>query len=42
MNESRRAYYERIGQHSMTPLWEVLGALVPPAPRTPVVPALWR
>jgi gentisate 1,2-dioxygenase len=42
MNESRRAYYERIGRHSMTPLWEVLGALVPPAPRTPVVPALWR
>jgi len=38
----RRAYYERIGSHSMTPLWEVLGALVPPAPRTPVVPALWR
>src|SRR5881409_3819121 len=42
MNESRRAYYERIGQHSMTPLWEVLGALVPPQPRPPIVPALWR
>ena len=38
----RRAYYERIGRHSMTPLWEVLDALVPPAPRSPVVPALWR
>jgi gentisate 1,2-dioxygenase len=38
----RRAYYDRIGRHGMTPLWEVLGALVPPAPRTPVVPAIWR
>ena len=28
MNESRRAYYERIGQHSMTPLWEVLRGAV--------------
>ena len=26
----------------MTPLWEVLGALVPPQPRSPVQPALWR
>ena len=42
MNESRRAYYERIGQHGMTPLWEVLGALVPPQPSPPIVPALWR
>jgi gentisate 1,2-dioxygenase len=41
-SRDRRAYYERIGRHSMTPLWEVLGALVPPAPRSPVVPALWR
>ena len=38
----RAAYYDRIGGHSMTPLWEVLGALVPPAPRSPMVPALWR
>src|SRR5216117_793496 len=38
----RRAYYERIARHGLTPLWEVLGALVPPQPRTPVVPALWR
>ena len=26
----------------MTPLWEVLGALVPPAPHSPAVPAIWR
>src|SRR5262245_40262800 len=41
-NSDRRAYYERIARHHMTPLWEVLGALVPPLPRTPLVPALWR
>ncbi|WP_028603455.1 gentisate 1,2-dioxygenase [Ottowia thiooxydans] len=37
----RKAYYERIGQGSMTPLWEVLGALVPPQPRSPAVPHHW-
>jgi gentisate 1,2-dioxygenase len=41
-SHERRAYYERIARHGLTPLWEVLGALVPPQPRTPVVPALWR
>lgn len=38
----RRAYYERIARHDMTPLWEVLGALVPPTPATPCVPAQWK
>jgi gentisate 1,2-dioxygenase len=38
----RRAYYERIGQKNMTPLWEVLRDLVPTEPVTPFVPALWR
>jgi gentisate 1,2-dioxygenase len=38
----RAAYYERIGARNMTPLWEVLGALVPPQPRSPVQAALWR
>jgi gentisate 1,2-dioxygenase len=38
----RGAYYERIARHHMTPLWEVLGALVPPQPRSPAQPALWR
>jgi gentisate 1,2-dioxygenase len=41
-NSDRRAYYERIARHGMTPLWEVLGALVPREPRTPVAPAFWR
>ncbi|MCU0897192.1 MAG: gentisate 1,2-dioxygenase [Burkholderiales bacterium] len=38
----RRAFYEKIDQACVTPLWEVLHALVPPAPRTPCVPHLWR
>jgi len=38
----RQAFYERIDKESLTPLWEVLGSLVPPRPATPCVPALWR
>jgi gentisate 1,2-dioxygenase len=38
----RAAYYQRIGARNMTPLWEVLGALVPPQPRSPAQAALWR
>ena len=38
----RTEYYDRIGTRHMTPLWEVLGALVPPAPRSPAVPHLWH
>ena len=38
----RADYYDRIGAHHMTPLWEVLGALVPPQPRSPVAAHLWR
>src|SRR4051794_4480596 len=38
----RRAYYERIGQKNMAPLWEVLRDLVPNKPTTPFLPALWR
>ena len=38
----RQAYYARIAPDHLTPLWEVLGALVPPAPRSAAVPALWR
>jgi gentisate 1,2-dioxygenase len=28
--------------HNLTPLWEVLHALVPPQPNTPCAPALWK
>lgn len=38
----RAAFYDRIGERSMTPLWEVLSALVPPQPRSPLQAALWR
>jgi gentisate 1,2-dioxygenase len=40
--DRRRDFYARIGEHAMTPLWEVLHDLVPPHPTTPCVPALWR
>ena len=38
----RRAFYQRIDQDNVIPLWEVLGSLVPARPATPCVPALWR
>ena len=38
---ARQAFYSAIAAHSMTPLWEVLHALVPPLPATPCQPALW-
>lgn len=40
--DERRRFYDAIATHSMTPLWEVLHALVPPAPNTPCVPAHWN
>ncbi|HQS32735.1 MAG: gentisate 1,2-dioxygenase [Polaromonas sp. 39-63-203] len=39
---ARQAFYQAIAAHSMTPLWEVLHALVPPSPATPCLPALWK
>lgn len=41
-SRERDSYYQRIGAHNMTPLWEVLSALVPEQPRSPVNAALWR
>jgi gentisate 1,2-dioxygenase len=41
-NPAREQFYRRIDQYNLTPLWEVLGALVPNAPRPKQVPALWR
>ncbi|MGH6640285.1 MAG: gentisate 1,2-dioxygenase, partial [Polaromonas sp.] len=38
----RQDYYDRIGADSMTPLWEVLGALVPHAPKSPALAHLWK
>ena len=42
LHAARQRYYERIARSHMTPLWEVLGALVPPSPRTDASPAIWR
>lgn len=39
---ARKTFYEAIAAHNMTPLWEVLHALVPPSPSTPCQPALWQ
>lgn len=39
---ARAEFYQRLDRESLTPLWEVLSALVPPRPSSPCVPALWR
>ena len=38
----RAAYYERIAANNMTPLWEVLHALVPTQPQPSAQAAIWR
>jgi gentisate 1,2-dioxygenase len=38
----RQAFYDRIGEHSMAPLWENLHHLVSRAPDTPAQPAIWH
>ena len=42
VTDDRQDFYKRIDKDSLTPLWEVLGNLVPPQPATSCVPALWR
>ena len=39
---ARDAYYRRIAQANLTPLWEMMSALVPETPHSPCVPAIWR
>ena len=39
---ARQQLYRDMEPHHLTPLWEVLHALVPPRPATPCVPAHWR
>jgi gentisate 1,2-dioxygenase len=39
---SREQLYRDMDPLHLTPLWEVLHALVPQQPRTPCVPALWK
>ncbi len=38
----RQQLYRDMSPLNLTPLWEVLHALVPPQPASPCVPALWR
>ena len=40
--KEREAYYQRIAPAHLTPLWEMMSALVPRQPKTPCVPALWK
>lgn len=39
--DDRADFYRRIDPLGLSPLWESLHALVPPTPRTPVLPVLW-
>jgi gentisate 1,2-dioxygenase len=39
---ARQAYYDRIGKHSMAPLWEKLRQLVGNEPKTQCAPVIWR
>ena len=41
IDATREAFYARIGADNLAPLWEVLGALVPPAPRSICEPVHW-
>lgn len=38
----RQQLYRDMDPHNLTPLWEVLHALVPPRPDTPCAPAFWK
>ena len=38
----REQLYQDMSPHNLSPLWEVLHALVPQQPTTPCLPALWK
>jgi gentisate 1,2-dioxygenase len=38
----RQAFYERIGRENLTALWNVMGSLITPEPRSQCEPFLWR
>lgn len=42
ISDARQRLYADMSPASLTPLWEVLHALVPQQPTSPCVPALWR
>ncbi len=37
----RAAFYDKIYQHDMIPLWEVMKDIVAKEPKTAAVPAIW-
>ncbi len=41
MNDLKQ-FYQTINERNLTPLWEVLDALVPPEPKTLIQPAIWH
>jgi len=41
VSAERAEFYRRIEREHLTPLWEVLGSLVPKQPDSPAVPAHW-
>ncbi|MBU0590227.1 MAG: gentisate 1,2-dioxygenase [Gammaproteobacteria bacterium] len=40
--QQRQQLYQDMSPHNLTPLWEVLHALVPTSPSSPCAPALWK
>ena len=42
LTAERREFYARLAASSAAPLWEVLGAIIPPEPRPEAVPFLWH
>jgi gentisate 1,2-dioxygenase len=42
LHPDRAQLYQDMSPYHLTPLWEVLHALVPQQPKTPCVPALWK
>jgi gentisate 1,2-dioxygenase len=38
----RQDYYARIAKHGMTPLWTVMGSLIPDEPASRCAPAIWH
>ena len=38
----RLAFYEKIGKHSMTPLWAVFSDIITPEPKSPCLAHLWK
>ena len=42
LTAERKEFYSRLAAMGAAPLWEVLGAIIPPEPRPEMVPVLWH